>query len=405
MKKVVKAARSRAGAVKRHPFGLPAVLFVSLLFLSAAATFIALKRDTPQLSFSPSDNYIVRVTVDGDRKTIPSPAKTVGEFIKAESIPVTSDDRIEPALDAPITGDNFLINVYRAVPIVVVDKGVERHTTVAAGSPRGAVAAAGVQLHNEDIVMPEPTINFTTQGSLAERYIVSRAAEINLDLYGKSYTLFTRVTTVGELLKKRGVTLGKDDTVNLALDTPLTAGMKVAVVRNGIQVVTVDEDVAPPVRTVIDVSLSFGSQAVRQEGSAGKVTRTYEINIQNGKEVGRRLLQSVTIKEPVERIIAKGNTVNIPDNKIAVMAAAGISPNDYAYVDYIFSRESRWNAAAVNAGGCSGLGQACPGSKLAAACPGWQSDPVCQTRFFSGYASRYGGWQGAYNAWTTKHWW
>jgi hypothetical protein len=78
------------------------------------------------------------------------------------------------------------------------------------------------------------------------------------------------------------------------------------------------------------------------------------------------------------------------------MAAAGISPDDYAYVDYVFSRESHWNAAAMNAGGCGGLGQACPAGKLAAVCPGWQSDPVCQTRFFTGYAvGRYGSWAGA----------
>lgn len=405
MKKVVKAARKRAGAVKRHPFGLPVVLFFVLLLLSTVGIAVALRRDTPQLSFRASDNYIVRVTVDGERKEIPSPANTVSEFIKAENIPVTSDDRVEPALDAPITGDNFLINVYRAVPVVIIDRGTEIHTTVAAGSPRGAVAAAGVQLHNEDQVISEPTINFITQGSLAERYIIDRANEISLDLYGRPYTLYTRATTVGDLLKKRGVKLGKDDTVNLNSETPITAGMHIAVVRNGIQVVTVDEDVAPPIRTVIDLSLSFGSQAVRQEGSAGKVTRTYEINIQNGQEVSRRLLQSITVTEPVERIVAKGNSVNIPENKIAVMAAAGISPSDYAYVDYVFSRESRWNAAAVNAGGCTGLGQACPGSKLAAVCPGWQDDPVCQTRFFSGYASRYGGWEGAYNAWIRKHWW
>jgi hypothetical protein len=88
------------------------------------------------------------------------------------------------------------------------------------------------------------------------------------------------------------------------------------------------------------------------------------------------------------------------------MAAAGISQSDYAYVDYIFSRESRWNAAAMNAGGCGGLGQACPAGKLAAVCPAWQTDAVCQTKFFSGYAiGRYGSWQGAYNAWLAKHWW
>ncbi|QQS18580.1 G5 domain-containing protein [Candidatus Saccharibacteria bacterium] len=105
--------------------------------------------------------------------------------------------------------------------------------------------------------------------------------------------------------------------------------------------------------------------------------------MQNGEEVSRKLLQSVVTVQPVERVVAKGNTVNIPDDKQAVMVAAGISQGDFAYVDYIFSRESRWNAAATNAGGCAGLGQACPGAKVINACANWQTNAVCQTQFLA----------------------
>jgi uncharacterized protein YabE (DUF348 family) len=395
-----------ARRVKHHPMGLPAVLFVVLAICGVAALYLALRGGTPQLALRPNDSYIARLNIDGKVQSIPTRAKTVGEFIKREKIPVGSRDRVEPSQDEMIVGDNFRVNVYRAEPVVVVDGGAETHATAAAGSPRSAVAQAGVHLYNEDNVSAEPTSNFVVQGSLGERISIDRATQIQLDLYGTAHDVHTRAQTVSELLKRRGVVLGKDDTVQPAMETPLVAGLKVAVIRNGIQTITVEEDVAPPTKTVIDASLSFGTQAVRQEGSPGRASRTYEINIQNGKEVSRRLLQSVTIKEPVERIVARGNTTNIPGDKVSVMAAAGISPDDYAYVDYIFSRESRWNAAAMNAGGCGGLGQACPAGKLANVCPGWQSDPVCQTRFFTGYAvGRYGSWQGAYNAWLSKHWW
>lgn len=396
----------RIQRVKEHPMGLPVVLFVVLAVCGLLAVWLAMRGGTPQLASRPNDSYIARLNIDGETKAIPTKAKTVGEFIQLESIPVGPRDRVEPDAHEPIVGDNFRINVYRAEPVVVIDGATETHGTAAAGSNRMAVEQAGVKLHNEDSIAVIPTYNFVVQGSLGQRLTVNRATPIQLDLYGKTYSVFTRAKTVADLLKKRGVVLGKDDTVQPGKTTVLEAGIKVSVIRNGIQVITVEEDLAPPIKTIMDASLSFGAQAVRQEGTPGKVTRTYEINIQNGKEVSRRLLQSVTTKEPVERIVARGSTSNIPSDKVAVMAAAGISADDYAYVDYIFSRESRWNAAAMNAGGCGGLGQACPAGKLANVCPGWQSDPVCQTRFFSGYAiGRYGSWAGAYNAWLSKHWW
>jgi hypothetical protein len=86
------------------------------------------------------------------------------------------------------------------------------------------------------------------------------------------------------------------------------------------------------------------------------------------------------------------------------MAGAGINSSDYVYVDYIIGRESGWRPNAVSANRCIGLGQSCGGS-LAGACPSWQTDPVCQLQFFSGYARKYGGWGGAYNFWVTNHWW
>jgi hypothetical protein len=158
-------------------------------------------------------------------------------------------------------------------------------------------------------------------------------------------------------------------------------------------------------QTIEDPSLSFGTTAVRQKGSPGKRVVTYQLDLKNGKEVSRKVIQSVVVQEPVKQIIVRGKTVYIPADKEAVMAAAGIARSDYAYVNYIVSRESGWNAAARNPSGAFGLCQALPGSKMATAGSDWASNPVTQLRWCDGYASRYGGWAGAYNFWVSHHWW
>jgi len=89
------------------------------------------------------------------------------------------------------------------------------------------------------------------------------------------------------------------------------------------------------------------------------------------------------------------------------MAAAGIAESDYPYVDYIVTRESGWRPGAVNSSsGAYGLCQSLPASKMASAGADYLTNPVTQLRWCAGYASaRYGGWQGAYNAWLVQHWW
>ena len=85
------------------------------------------------------------------------------------------------------------------------------------------------------------------------------------------------------------------------------------------------------------------------------------------------------------------------------MSAAGIASGDWAYVDYIVSRESGRNPNATNASsGACGLVQALPCSKV----PGNGYDPVDNLRWGNGYAvGRYGSWAAAYAFWSRNHWW
>lgn len=396
--------RKHARRVHDHPAGLPVLMFLALVGLSLLGVFIGMRRGAPQLVVRPNQNHIVIVSHDGVKQIVPTNEKTVGSLVRQLHIALGPYDRVEPDAGTAIVQDNLLVNVYRAVPVAIIDSGRQTIVPTAAATPRSKVTQSGITLYPEDQVMVRPVENILAAQSLSEQVVITRATPIDMNIYGKPVSLRTQAKNVRQLLKEKQIVLGKDDTVKPAIDARLVRNMQVAVIRNGIQTLTVDEVVPPPEQTVMDPSLSFGSQAVRQEGTPGKVTKTYEINIQNGNEVSRKLLQTVTVTAPVPRIVAKGKTVNVPPDRQGVMAAAGVSPDDYMYVDYIFSHESGWNSASRSSNGYVGLGQTRE-ANLSGSCPNWQNDPVCQTQFFSRYAGRYGGWAGAYAAWQRQHWW
>jgi hypothetical protein len=90
---------------------------------------------------------------------------------------------------------------------------------------------------------------------------------------------------------------------------------------------------------------------------------------------------------------------------IAVMAAAGIAPGDYGYVDFIVTHESGWRVDAQAPNGPYGLCQSWPGDKMAAAGTDWQTNPVTQIEWCSMHAQQYGGWYGSYLFWLAHSAW
>lgn len=90
------------------------------------------------------------------------------------------------------------------------------------------------------------------------------------------------------------------------------------------------------------------------------------------------------------------------------MIAAGISPADFVYVDYIVSHESSWDPCsyypgqsncAANPSRACGLVMQNPCHKI----PGDWRDPVAALVWMKGYVSKYGGFGGAYNHWLANH--
>lgn len=386
----------------KHPLVIPVTMVLALFFV-----LLGLFAFSGGERIRATDSNLVIFTHEKEQQTLPTRAKTVGEFLERIDVELNEGDVVEPSVDTEIIDERFRINVYKARPVTVVDGDKKKFAFSAATTPRSVASQVGVEVYPEDILESKMETEFLRDNTIGEKVVITRAKPVTLNLYGTAVPIRTHAKTVGDLLKEKQISVASDDTVQPSLDTQLTAKTQVFVVRNGSQVITEEQEIPMEVETIQDPSLSFGARAIRQKGTPGKRLVTYQVDLRNGQEVARKEIQSVVAQEPVKQIEARGRAVYIPADKESVMRAAGIASYDFPYVNYIISRESGWNAAASNrSSGAFGLCQALPGSKMASAGSDWGSNPVTQLKWCNGYAlGRYGSWENAYNTWLRQHWW
>jgi len=83
---------------------------------------------------------------------------------------------------------------------------------------------------------------------------------------------------------------------------------------------------------------------------------------------------------------------------MAMLGCYGWPSGGFGCLNALWSRESGWNPAAANGSGAYGIPQALPGSKMASAGAGWQTNPATQIRRGLGYIKgRYGSPCGAWS--------
>jgi len=374
----------------------------------------------------PTDSHVVQLSLDGKKQVLPTRAKTVEDFLSRAEVTLQDGDIVEPSRETVIDDNDFRINVYRARPVTIFDGDKRIQALSAATTPRSVAAQVGVNVYPEDNLNQEVSSNVLKDQVIGEKIVIKRATPTNLNLYGTPVEVRTHAKTVGELLKEKNITLANGDTVQPDVSTPVTAGVQVFVTRFGTQIATSEEPIPMEVETVEDPTLSFGTQAIRQTGSPGKKLVTYQLELQNGKEVGRKIIQEVRTLEPVKQIVARGKAVSIPADHTIIMSAAGVAESDYPYVNYIINHENamwcptRWQGqnfcpayyaekfpgAESSTTTGYGLCQSTPANKMAVNGEDWRTNPVTQLRWCSDYAHRrYGSWAAAYNYWLAHNNW
>jgi len=378
--------------------------FASLGFLLLLNIFAVAGKNSAKATGQ--GNKILTVFESGQKTSFKTNAKTVREALKAQKINLSKEDSVEPGLDEELTGAEYSINIYRAKPVVIEDGELKTKILTAAQTPRQIAEKADLNVHNEDKLAFEESGNILEDGSI-NTLKITRAKEISVDLFGKTESFRTQAKTVEDFLKEKKIVLGKDDDISIDLKTQISNGLNFRIWRNGKQTLTVEEPTDFQTETIQDANKDSGYKEIKEAGEKGTKSVTYEVEMQNGKEISRKKINETEIKAAKKQVVIVGTKTSLPaGSHTDWMSAAGISASDYGYVDYIITKESTWRPTARN-GQYYGLYQTsisnlnrhgCSGSTL--------SDPICQLRSASFYAtSRYGSWAAAYAHWKASHSW
>ncbi len=281
----------------KHPLAIPIVTMFVLAFMTMIGFLLF-----GGSSVEPSDKKVVYLYIDGKKQTIPTRAESVRELLTRLNIQLGNEDVVEPAVDAPITQDEFSVNIYRSRPVTVVDQdGTVVSARVAERKPADIAKKMGLKIYPEDnvnIVPPDQTLE---DGIIGEKLVVDRALPIKLSLYGKTFGIRTQSETVADLAKERGIEYS-NKSIYPAPETRLKPNSVVFITDPGKKIAITEESIDPPTEYVDSTDLNVGETEIREAGRPGKKVVVYEV----APDGSRRALQTITVVDPEKQIVARG---------------------------------------------------------------------------------------------------
>lgn len=192
--------------------------------------------------------------------------------------------------------------VQNSVPITIRDGNFEFKTFTDAATVESALTTLQIAYTNNDIVTPPITTGVTFGSTI----IITRSSAIHVNDGGQESEYETQVTTVGDLLKEKNITLNKKDTLEPDSATLLVPSMTITITR--ITEKDMSEQKEIPFETVEknDGSILRGETKVTQEGKNGQKTQNFHVTYKNGKEIQRDLTSEKVDTKPTNKVVSIG---------------------------------------------------------------------------------------------------
>ena len=201
---------------------------------------------------------LVTIYDRGAEKTIVTKARTIREALKLAKFSIDErQDVVEPSLDSEMVAEKYNINIFRARPITIVDGNKRLKITTAEQTPALIAKAAGLTLYHED------KTHFTNSDDLL-------------------------VNGVGMVMK---------------------------IERSKQRMITEEVDINFDIEQIKDDSQPIGFKSVKQLGEKGVRKVTYQVEVENEREISRKEVASEITKQSKKQIEIIGTKPKNPLTK------------------------------------------------------------------------------------------
>ncbi|MEU9179650.1 ubiquitin-like domain-containing protein [Streptomyces sp. NPDC048550] len=243
----------------------------------------------------------VRLTVDGEPRTLHTFAGDVDELLAAEGVGVGPHDLVAPArTEALDDGDEIVVRYGRPVRLTL--DGQSRQVWTTAGTVEGALRQFGVRV--EGAYLSAPRTAPVPRAGLALAVRTERSVTFMSD--GRESTIRTNAATVREALGQAGITLQGQDTTSVPPDSFPRDGQTVTVLRiTGTREVR-EERIPYETEQSEDADLFAGTELVERAGRPGARRVTYALRTVNGVQQKPRKIAEEVVREPVTQLVKVG---------------------------------------------------------------------------------------------------
>lgn len=246
----------------------------------------------------------VELHVDGNITQFTTHANTVSEALAEQGIEVSEHDYVNPSLDTTIVVGT-VIGWEQAREVFISVDGLKSSVWTTENLVKDILAQAQIEVTEHDVVSHRLEAELDEDGQID----IQKAFQVTLVDGTTSIQVWSTSTTVANFLKQQGVQLGELDRVESKLEETIIPGQEIAVVRVEKVTDVVEDSIDFAVETKNDDTLLKGKEKIVQEGSKGTVARTYEVVLENGKEVSRTLRTEKIVEAPKTEVVAVGTKV------------------------------------------------------------------------------------------------
>ena len=278
--------------------------FLTLLTSRVAAVALMVVGCCAAMVGYATTTYTVNVFADGQVIPVKTSARNPDSIVAQTGITVGEDDLVDKSsfrVGSDAKDGNAII-VYRAVPVTFYEKGKKVMRVNAAGTVADALEKAGIDMEGADTTDLDPDTLLKKNMKIN----ILRSFKIQLVVGGVKRTVDYAAGTVGDLLKRVNVDVGKYDVVKPGLSETLKRGSKVVVKRVSYETREEEKVIKYGTQTKETGILAQGVKRVARQGRDGTKTVTYEDKIVNGKVVSSKKVGEVVNVKAVDKVVVIG---------------------------------------------------------------------------------------------------